>query len=91
MERTKKKEPEMIRKKKITVKVNDFVSDIKLWVHFTEQELSLAKTSHIDTNNGPYFKSLVRDYKRGLYDKDMNLLGDAIKQMLKNTASYNKM
>lgn len=79
------------RTKKTTVKVNDFVTELQTWVDFTKLELTLAKESRINTENGPYFKSLVRDYKIGLYDEDLDDLGDQIKQMLKNTASYNKM
>jgi len=91
MERTKKKEPEIIRKKKPAVKIYDFVTELQTWIKFTELELRQAKASRIDTSTGPYFKSLVRDFKKGLYDEDLDIIGDSVKQMLKNTASYSKL
>ena len=90
MERTTKKTP-FIRTKKPAVTIQEFVSELQTWIKFTELELQQAKASRIDTTNGPYFKSLVRDFKKGLYDEDLDIIGDSVKHMLKNTASYSKM
>ena len=82
----------MVRRKRTSpVKIYDFVTELQTWINFTTLELQQAKASRIDTSNGPYFKSLVRDFKKGLYDEDLDIIGDSIKTMLKNTASYSKL
>lgn len=74
----------MERTKKVkTITIYSFVLEIQEWVDFTPTELNLAKDSRIDTKTGPYFASLIRGYKRGEYDEDMNVLGDAIKSLLR--------
>lgn len=93
MERTKKvttQIPDGLKrtKKAPPVKIYDFVVELQKWIYFTEAELSIAKRSRIDTDTGPYFKFLVKEFRKGEYCNEEHLLGDAIKGILKNAASY---
>ena len=82
--------PIMVRKRKPITIANIISELIQLEVKFTDTELKLAKISKINIYNGPYFNFLVKGYRRGDYNKDISVLGNAIKTMLRNTASYSK-
>ena len=72
------------RTKKVTkITIHSFVLELQTLIDFTPAQIKVAEESRIDTKNGPYFAYLVRGYKKGIYDEDMDVLGDLIKLLLR--------
>lgn len=61
----------------------DFILELSTWVDVDEETKTLALNSDITKWNNKEFRTLLLDYESGLYDEDITILYQRVKDLLK--------